>query len=292
MRKKSLRRKSLRNKSLRRKSLRRKSLRRKSLRKKSVKLSRKSLSRRNVRNRKLRSKKKSLKSRRKINDGVLSDDDRQTFIDWCKGFKNEYKTVIVDKYNAIEKIEKKIDDFPSFSDKKTDVMTICDNVDLIKEYIKIILKVKENISVSPEEDDLVKDINNIINSCDVKFNQILDEICATSNLIEDYFPSNLKIKSILKKIWSNDIIKVIYCKGYKLNPFISLPYSTENFNKLHAQALDKKDFLNSVKIYFTLPKEKLLYDLEAFTEKNNFMEEENIIKTFIAEKLSAEKLSV
>ena len=280
--------------------MRKKSLRRKSLRKKSVKLSRKSLSRRNVRNRKLRSKKKSLKSRRKINDGVLLSDDRKKFIDWCTGFKNDYNLIFINKYNEVSEDKKLVtlDFFPSFEDEDgKNIDIIRGNCDLIKQYIKIILilklKEKENIYVSPEEDDLVKDINNIIKSCDVKFNQTLDEICATSKLIEDHFPSNLNIESsIFKKIWGNDIIKVIYCKGYKLNPFISLPYSTENFNKLHAQALDKKDFLYSVKIYFTFPKKKLLKDLEAFTEKNNLMEEENIIKTFIAEKLSAEKLSV
>ena len=65
----------------------------------SVKLSRKSLTRKNVRNRKLRSKKSLKRSRRKINDGVLSDKEKQKFIDWCEGFKNEYVDNLLYRYN-------------------------------------------------------------------------------------------------------------------------------------------------------------------------------------------------
>jgi hypothetical protein len=176
---------------MKRKSLRKKSLRKKSLKKKSLKTS---LRKRKLsRNKKIRSKKNSLKrkSRRKIYDGVLSDDDKK-FIEWCKKITNDYNLIFINKYNEVSKDKKlsTLDLFPSFEDedgKNIDIIRA--NCDLIKKYIDIILLLnKSNISFGPEEDDYAKQFNSILTDFNFNFIKTLDTICKpSSNLIENHF---------------------------------------------------------------------------------------------------------
>ena len=88
-----------------------------------------------------------------------------------------------------------------------------------------------------------------------------------------------KDSTIFKKIWGNDKIKEKYCSHYE-TPFDKPDnyYSTANFNKLLAEATDKDVYKKSVKEYYTIPREQLLFDLNKFIKDGLYTDTELVKK--------------